>query len=143
MENTQYSNNKEVIICPIVAAWIFFLINLILYINLLIDNVIIFLFLILYHFVVALLLTLSIERDKYSLFFASFIMTIIYDVIITIVILIILIAAKGKDWYLFFIYTLIQWVLFVILIVYKKKVLHNIKQNEAINEPIKQNMIQI
>ena len=91
----------------------------------------------------ALLLTLSIERDKYSLFFASFIMTIIYDVIITIVILIILIAAKGKDWYLFFIYTLIQWVLFVILLVYKKKVLHNIKQNEAINEPIKQNMIQI
>ena len=89
----------------------------------------------------ALLLTLSIERDKYNLFFASFIMTIIYDVIFSLFILMVVILAKGKEWIIIFIYILLEWSLFVVLLAYKKKIQESTRQNEAINENI--SLIQI
>ena len=141
MENTQYSNNKEVLIYPIVAGWIFFLIHFIGFINYLFVYVYYFLFTNLYYFVVALLLTLSIERDKYNLFFASFIMTIIYDVIISLCFLMVLIEDKEKQWIIDFKYILLEWSLFVVLLAYKKKIQESTLQNEEINENI--NLIQI
>ena len=120
MENTQYSNNKEVLICPIISAWIFFLIHLSLFSDKLFENVFL-LFSNLYLFVVAFLLTLSIERDKYNLFFASFIMTIIYDIIISLSFLMVLIESKEKEWIIYFIYIILEWSLFVVLLAYKKK----------------------
>ena len=141
MENTQYSNNKQVLICPIVGAWIFFLMHLIIFINYIFGYAFISLFIILYLFIVVLLLTLSIERDKYNLFLVSFIMTIIYDVIITLGFIILLIRIKGKEWFVYFIWVLFEWVLFVILLAYKKKIFKSTRQNESINENI--NLIQI
>ena len=89
----------------------------------------------------AFLLTLSIERDKYNLFFASFIMTIIYDIIISLSFLMILIKSKEKEWIIYFIYIILEWSLFVVLLAYKKKIQESTLQNEEINENI--NLIQI
>ena len=90
----------------------------------------------------ALLLTLSIERDKYNLFFASFIMTIIYDVIISLsFLMVLLIESKEKEWIIYFIYIIFEWSLFVVLLAYKKKIQESTRQNEAINENI--SLIQI
>ena len=134
------------VICPIVTVWSLFFVNLMIisnrnllykfnYYSLEAFRSVFFLFIIISLLAIGIVITLSIERRKYRLYFIGFIMSIIFEAIVTIGLIILFIGNKAKYWYLFLILLLIEWSLFIVLLSYKKTVLEN-SQISEINQGI-------
>ena len=147
------------VICPIVTVWSLFFVNLMIFSNtrLLYEFSyyrlrgfwsLFFLFIIIGLLAIGIVITLSIERRKYRLYFIGFIMSIIFEAIVTIGLIILFFDDKLKYWYFYLILLLIEWSLFIVLLSYKKTVLEN-SQISEINQGIdilrqgNENLVQI
>ena len=130
------------VICPIATVWNLFFINLIIIFN---ENLfkiyikkefylILYLLITLYLLAIAIVITISIERIKYKLYFIGFIMSIIFEAIVTIYLFIKFIN-KSSNFVYYLILLLIEWTLFIVLISYRRRVLEN-SQNNEINQGI-------
>ena len=103
METPQEPQNKlEKIICPIVTVWVLFLLNIIIYKNgdflyyydheyyyynnhrLGAFPIIFYLFIFFGLLAIGVVITLSIEKNNYKLYFIGFIMSIIFEILTTI-----------------------------------------------------------
>ena len=136
------------IICPIIASWLVFGIQFItcilviaiypiynyeikvdydrqIIVHKYIDFflILIMIFLNIFLLVISILITISFERKKYSLYFVSIILAIIYEVIITVFLLLMLIFTL-KDVYpifLFILSVLTEWSILLVLLLYRKR----------------------
>ena len=74
--------------------------------------------------VISVLITISIERKNYRLYFISIILTIVYEIIITIFLLLILIFTINNVYpiFLFIFSVLSEWTLLLVLLLYKNRV---------------------
>ena len=126
--NPTIISNQEKIICPLVTVWIVFIINYILFSD---DGFIHYkriflpsLLIIIYNLIFSIFITLSIEKNIYCLYLTGLIMSIIF--VIGMIILFLFLKI-----YLFLkiIYILIELSLFIVLMIYHKKVKKIIKDS--------------
>ena len=138
----------NIIICPIIASWLVFGIQFIscllviaiypIYnseINLkngkeTIDFnymdfylILIMIFFNIFLLLISILITISIERKKYHLYFVSIILTIIYEAIITVFLLLMLLFTikYGYEAFLFVLSVLTEWSILLVLLLYRKR----------------------
>ena len=135
-ETPQGNNNNKTIICPIITVWILFLINIIdlnsstSYRYYTLIFLLIYLLSILLLLVIGILITLGIERGKYKLYRIGFIITIIYTIIQ--IFYIIPLIMKNQNYFItLLIYLLLDLILFIVLLLYRKKVKEN-SQDEVV-----------
>ena len=138
----------NIIICPIIASWLVFGIQFItcllviaiypiynsvirsVYDKQIIDFkyidfylILIMIILNIFLLVISILITISIERRKYRLYFISIILTIIYELIITIFLLLMLLFTikHGYEAFLFVLSVLTEWTILLVLLLYRKR----------------------